>query len=84
MRVELWIGNIPKDNDHWWDGYQMAVQDPPGVPWKSKVNPKLTFPVIPGQYTLFLIRWLEENPMPDLYIDYTISLLSGSCPQNRP
>jgi hypothetical protein len=84
MRVELWIGIIPIDNLHWWDTYQMLMQDPPGIPWQSKVNPKLAFTVVPGEYTLFVIRWLQEDPTPNIVVDYNISLLSGSCPQNRP
>lgn len=84
MRVELWAGNISRDNLRWWESYQMLLQDPPSIPWKSKINPQLTYTVVPGENTVLIIRLLEEDPAPDITIDYNISLLSGSCPSKRP
>lgn len=84
MRVELWAGNIPKENDRWWETFQMVMQDPLGVMWKSKINPKLAYTVIPGEYTLLVIHWLQEDPTPDIGIEYSMFLLSSSCPPNKP
>lgn len=84
MRIELWVGSIPWEDTSWWGNFHMIAQDPPDVNWQSKVNPKLSFSIVPGDYTLFIIRWIPEDQASSIIIDYNISLVTTSCPQNFP